>query len=238
MSTYRTYADLLAEVEDDENLAGEDFIDSDELLALFNRGIAKCERHIHTIYEDYYLTFAYLAMVTGEEDISLPSNIYANKIRRIIYQNGSNRYELKRLRTTRSFIDKSYVDYNPSSTADYVYFLTNNSSTDGTKITLSPASLETASSGDKRLRCWYLRHAERLTGTTTQLVDILPECYDYLVQYVKTGAIRKEIGNPKLPEAKQELKELEYEMVTMLKNKIADDDDTLEQDLSHYEESV
>jgi len=235
MSTYRTYADLLQEVEDDENLEGENFIESTELLALFNRGIAKCERHIHTIYEDYYLDYTNLNLVEDESEIALPTDIYASKIRRLLYENANDRYEIKRLRTTKAFIDKSFTDYESNSTENYKYLLVNKSSSDGTKIVLSPASRETASD---RLKCWYLRHAERLDGTTTQLVDIPPECYDYLVQFVKTEAIKKEIGNPKLMEAKQNLKELEYDMITMLKNRIPDDDDFIEQDLTHYEDSV
>src|SRR3972149_6519778 len=94
-----TLAQIRTKVQNDLDLLDEDFITVAELDAYINEGIDVAEAEIHTIYEmknqHYFLSVANISLVTGTSYYASPADIYANKIRRLIYDDGSRKYKLR-----------------------------------------------------------------------------------------------------------------------------------------------
>ena len=95
--TNPTYLELTTQVKDSLDLWEETFITDSELLNYFNEAIDLVESNILTIYEDYFLAKTTLSIVSGTQDYALPSGIFAQKIRKIYYNDSSaTRYEIRR----------------------------------------------------------------------------------------------------------------------------------------------
>lgn len=220
---------------DDEN-----FIGQDEMANLFNEAIDDAEAQILKVCEDYLLTSSALAMVQGQSDINLPSNIYAQKIRALIYANGPKIYPVARIRDPHLFYKKAEQDYYASGETEYNYLL--KSSTEGQQdiIVLSPASLETGS----YLTLWYIRNAKRvptqtydLVSRATQIATVIdiPEWTDFLIQFVKVRVYEKEM-DPRLAGAMSALADRRQTMVETLSNRTPDNDDKVPLDMDFYVE--
>lgn len=226
---YLTLADIRLKVEEDLDMQGEDFVQSGELLGYINAGIDEAESEIHTTYEDYFLAKAELDLVNGTEEYSLPSNIFANKIRCLIYKNSNIIYEIKRMRSRNAFLMREMVNLYPSS-SDHSYMITNSSGTSKPKILLVPPAQETRTSG---LVLWYIRNANKLV-LETDSCDI-PEFVEFVIQFAKCEVLKKE-GHPNLQTELIERERLRKLMIDTLSNMVPDGDNTVEMDLSHYEE--
>lgn len=218
-----TLAQMRSEVEKDLDLEDEDFIDSSELNSHINDGIDDAEALIHTLYEDYFLTTTFIPLVTGTRDYALPTDIFANKIRSINYNDGTNKYEIKRWRKPLSRL--VFVDTND----DYQY-LPINTTASGYQLRLLPTSRVTNSTVAE---IWYLRGAKKLT-LDADVCDI-PEFARYVVQFAKVKAMRKE-GHPDLMDAENELSRLRELMVTTLTNMTDDENTEIPMDLGFYED--
>lgn len=236
-----TYQELENRVRRDLDLLDDDnFVAQDEMAGYFNEAIDSAEAEILKLNEDYFLTPATLSMVTGQSDISLPTDIYAQKIRSLIYQSGSLIYPIERIRDPDKFYRKAVQDYNPSGEGNYTYFLKNATAGAQAKIVLSPASLETSSN----LTLWYIRNANRISmqsedavSRATQLATVIdiPEWADYLVQFVKCRCYEKEF-DPRLQGAIAALADRKAMMVDTLQNRVPDNNDTVPMDVSFYED--
>jgi len=110
----------------------EQWITDVELNKYINDGIDVAESEIHTLYEDYFLDYVSLPLVSGVEIYDLPSDIYANKIRRVIYDNTADKqYIINRIKKLEETVSVNNVnsDY-------YRYLLTNvGTTTVGTAVT-------------------------------------------------------------------------------------------------------
>ena len=94
-----TYADLKSYLEKELDLEDETFITADEMQSYFNEAVDMIEASIHNIYEDYFLTNSSLSILNGQAAYNLPSDIYAQKIRKVLYNDGgSYKYEIKRVK--------------------------------------------------------------------------------------------------------------------------------------------
>jgi len=223
-----TLLELKDKLKDDLDLHDETFIRDPELTAYLNEAIDSAEAEIMGLYEDYFLTKANLSLVSGTDSYDMPADMYANKIRGIIYANGSTIFPIKRVR----FMDKfekiaDLTQYPP--TTEYVYYF-NNSAVDGRQIVLIPPARETNAT---YVTVWYIRNATRLEVDADEC-DI-PEFYSYVLQFAKVRCYEKE-GHPNAPLALQMLEGLKRQMVETLSDMIPDGDDTVEMDLSHYME--
>lgn len=139
---YRTYEEVRRKIERDLDIEEELFITPAELQGLYNEALDEAEATIMSLNEDYFLTMAPVMLRSGRAVYSLPDNIYANKIRSIRYQNGSNIYEVPRLRDHRKFQDIDNLNFAPPSPAEYVYYLRNDSAAGGVKMILIPGPQE------------------------------------------------------------------------------------------------
>jgi hypothetical protein len=137
-----TYLEAKNKLEIDHDLEDETFVQGNELIGYFNDALNEAESEIITINEDYLKSKFYLPLVQGTAVYSLPINIYANKIRKIMYSAGSIIYEVVRYRGVTKFTDMSFTDQFGQAD-DYRYDLINDNPGQA-QIELHPASRETA----------------------------------------------------------------------------------------------
>jgi len=228
---YWTLAEMRTKVENESDLQDEDFIRSSELIEYFNEAIDEAEAEIHALYEDYFLKSAQVNVASGDTQLDLPTDIYAHKIRRILFKEGlgaesSTVYTIDRIRDWKKFEQKAV--YDTQLTTDlYKYFLTN--ATPGSpKIEIMPKIRETGV-----VTIWYLRNANRLSADT-DICDI-PEFANFIFAHVKVKIQEKE-GHPGLQESLMKLESERNRMTGVLAQMVPDADNTIEMDTSLYEE--
>jgi hypothetical protein len=228
---YPTLATMRSKIERDLDLQDELFITATDITSFINEAIDDVEAQVHTLYEDYFLTKTSLALVSGTSDYALPSGIYADKIRRVVYDNGGGIiYEVPRLKDRDGFLEGVFMDRYPT-TNYYKYRLRNDSAAAGVKFELHPSARETSSSN---ITIWYIRNAATLSSDT-DVCDI-PEFSNYVIQYAKCRCYEKEPGHPNYPAAISERDRLRDLMINTLQDKIPDADNIIEMDTSHYED--
>lgn len=222
-----TYTDLLAKVERDGDYEGEEFIQPLEYLGLFNEAIDSAEQIIHGLYEDYFLDHDTITLVSGTSEYVLPSRIYAQKIRAVMYRNGTRAYEVKRVRDWKKFIQYTAdLVGGAQSSAEYQYFMINQSA-GAPKALFTPAVNESGAF----VEVWFLRQANRLL-TGADVLDI-PEAANYILQYVKTRCYEKE-GHPNLVKAVGDLARERSDLEGVLSTMTPDADNEIELDTSFY----
>jgi hypothetical protein len=177
----KTWAVMKAEIKAETNTEGEDFVSDAELLTWVNEGKDIAEKEIVSLYDKYLETEADLVMTSDSEYVSLPSDMYANKITGLFYDNGSEKYEVHLLKDKRRTLD---VDSN-----DNYMFRFDNATDSGVRIKLYPESRE-SSTGN--LYCFYIRESEEIT-VDADTVDI-PIADGFIKQFVKDKIKEKEIG--------------------------------------------
>lgn len=222
-----TYASVRDKVERELDLQEETFILPEELMGYCNDAIDEAEAEIHKLNEEYFLNDAPLALVQGEDEYDLPADIYADKIRGIIYSSGDLQYEIKRVKTSKKFrIIADIQQYGASNY--YGYFLKNPPG--GVKLVLLPASRETSS---LVATIWYIRNAARVTVETDE-IDI-PEFVNFIYAYMKWMCYFKE-GHPNTPDALAALEKQRALMTQTLTDAVPDDDNAIEMDMSSYQD--
>jgi len=135
---YWTYDEIKAKVESDLGIEQEEFVSASELLGYCNEGIDEAEAEIHTIYEDYFLTKKDIFPLIGFEDYTLPTNIYANKLRGAIFTYQDLIYPLRRVRFNDMFNDIASTNHYDSTTSRFRYLITNASAAAGVTMQLVP----------------------------------------------------------------------------------------------------
>ncbi len=98
-----TYEEMRTKLELDLDLQDETFISPDELIGYFNEALTESESEMITLNQDYFLTKFYVPVVQGTKQYQLPRNIFANKIRGIMYQNGTIIYPVQQIRRRDKF---------------------------------------------------------------------------------------------------------------------------------------
>jgi hypothetical protein len=233
-----TYEEVRDRVLKDLDLEDEDFVQPDEMVGYCNEAIDEAEAEIHKIHEDYFLTSSAITMVANQATgYSLPADIYANKIRKLVYANGSVIYEVPRLRGTKIFQQIAEIAY-AGSNEDYSYFLKNADADTGVKLFLTPVARESGA----YLTLWYLRNANRvpliadgsLAATEAAKIDI-PEFVNFVIQWMKVRCYEKDM-DPRLEAAISVLQQQRKMMVETLTGMVVDDDDTIPMDTSFYDE--
>lgn len=226
---YWTYDEIQAKIEKDIDLEREVFVDPDELLGYVNEGIDICEGKIHALYEDYFLTKATITLVSGTDEYNLPTDIYAHKIRAVVYKNGSDVHTIRRAANSRKLLTYEVDKLNSTASQGSYEYMVYNPAAGTPKVLFMPPVTE---SGDF-ISIWYLRNANRLVADT-DVCDI-PEFVYFVIQYAKVKILFKE-GHPGYAEEKARLDELEQEMLSTLAGMVPDEDNAIEPDFSFYEE--
>ena len=230
---YKTYSDIKEKVERELDIEAEEFIQPDEFLGYVNDGIDECEARIHKLglEDDYFLTKAFLPIVSGTEDYAIPTNIYADKIRKIIYSNGADIYEVMRLRGKNRFEDIARINQYNGATDWYRFIIRNDSAAGGKILQLVPPSRDTLA---QAMTVWFIRNANKMVDDTS-ICDLPEIAMQYLYQYIKYRCYEKE-GHPNQDSSKAELMQIEQTMMATLEQQVPDDHTEVEQDLSFYGE--
>lgn len=236
-----TYADLENRVRKDLDLQDNDnFVGNDELVTYFNEAIIDAESEIMLLNQDYYLTQSTITMVSAQSEYSLPANIYAQKIRALIYSNGPKIYPIVRITELHEFYKYEEINYYALGETEYGYILRNDTAGAQLKISLTPASKEDG----PFIKCWYIRHSNRVPllgegGATraSQLATVIdiPEWVDYLVQFAKVRCYEKEM-DPRLSGATTALQNRKQMMIASLSKQVVDNSDEVPMDIQFYTE--
>jgi hypothetical protein len=141
---FKTFQELKNEVFKDLNLEGNLFVTESEFYNIANRAIDFCEAEIHKFRceDTYFEACAPLALTAGYQDYSLPSNIYANKIKRIVCQKSDLTYEVRRKKKLSRYVQAA-LDERYATSNIYEYFIINNNPTVGPRIRMFPRPQET-----------------------------------------------------------------------------------------------
>lgn len=219
-----TYGELKADLQKELDLEDETFITPDELLNYFNEAITVVSSEIHTIYEDYFLAQTLsISITSGTSRYDLPDDIFAQKIRSLVYDDGaSKKYEIKRIKQIKEIPFVANTDL-------YRYIIVNDA-TDGVQIELHPTPAETNSN----VKMMYLRGATRFTGDDADICDI-PEFTNVVVQYAKWKCLCKE-GHPDANNAAAILDGLRKQMVETLMARVPDEDNEVIKDTTFYDD--
>jgi hypothetical protein len=235
MGRYWTYSELRTKIQRDTDTEAEDFIQADELLGYVNEAVDEAEKHVHAfgLDADYFLTQTYFDLVTGQQFVDLPTDMYAHKIRALTYESGDLIYPLRRFRGKDVFETIANAEHYTNVGDYYKYILQNDgndNSTPAPKIRLVPTSRKTES---QVLRLWYIREARRMVDDT-DIMDI-PEAAQFVIKYVVFKIYSKE-GHPNMETAKMELEQERQSLMSTLEAMVPDKDSTIVPDLSYYNE--
>jgi len=227
-----TYDEARTKIERDMDTVDEEFYTDDELREAFNDAIRIAESHIHElgVEDEYFLARCEFDLIQDEDTYPLPRNMFTNKIRGLIYNESVTLHfpitKYKRLRKFESILEDEL--HNQNTNPHYKYYLLNNSVEEETNITIVPPGRKTVKDG---IILWFIREANELTEDSSR-IDI--PFIDYIFQFVKNFIRKKENMLDELDILA--LEKQEQLMITTLTRQIPDDDDTIEQDLDHYEE--
>jgi hypothetical protein len=209
-----TLSDLIERVQDELDLQDEDFIDQDEIINYIRNGVNQAKNIINTLYEDYFLARPHeITLVSGTDEYALPSDIYAQKIRKVLFDDGSEKKVIRRIRSLEETMLLEDTD-------NYAYLITNDA-TDGLNITFYPS----VTTNGNYVKVWYLRSAKTLSALT-DVLDV-PEAEDYIVQFAKDKCKNKEMMTPDAPKSAA-LMEEEKLLIEGLSTRQPDDDNEIE----------
>lgn len=225
-----TLGEARAKVLRDMDMTDELFVTPDEILGYFNEAIDEAEAEIMKIHEDYFLTNTQPTLISGTASYDLPDDIYAQKIRALIYQSGDRIYQAHRIRNFNKFLNITEADYNPNSTQEYQFYIKNPDITTGYQLVLSPPAQEDGTP----LTLWYIRNASRVVDDE-DIIDI-PEFANFVMTYVKAMCAAKENGGDMPPVWASRVQQQREMMVSTLTGMVPDDEDTVDGDFSHYME--
>jgi hypothetical protein len=227
--SFRTFGTLKEQVKNELDLQDETQISDAEFLDFCNEAIEEAESEIHKLCEDYFKSKASLTVTSGQASYQLPTYIYADKIRKIVYWDGSKAYEVKRLKSENFATEIPALDLDTG--GDLTYDILNNPSVSGgPRIVFHPAP---DFSDSTTLTIWYIRNAAQVAADG-DTVDI-PEFSRFIKQYMKVLCCERE-GHPLLEYHMQKAERYRQKMIESLSDRTPDGDNEIEQDLSVYEE--
>lgn len=226
-----TWTEVWAKIKSELDIDDEDdFIDETEAISYANDAIDEAEAEICTIYEDYFLTRGEITLVQGQDSYDLPTTIYAHKIRGIVYYNGSDIYQVKRIRDWKKFLEYRLARYNQTNTEEY-YFFIGNTTPGSPKIIFSPPAYEDG----QLMEIWHIRQANRL-ATGTDVIDI-PEFHTFVMDYLRERVeAKRAAGGPRHQVADQKLALSRQRMIDTLTAMVPDGQNEIEADTSTYDE--
>jgi hypothetical protein len=228
MSQYWTYSQIRDKVERDLDLEGENFITPEEMLGYANEAVDEVERQIHNLCEDYFLTRGTITLIQGQEEYALPSDIYAMKVRAIVYRLGNSVWKVERIRDWHKFEQYEVHQTAQGDQIQYGFFVVN-AVAGAPRILLAPTPNEAGSV----LKIWYIRNANTLVNDS-DVCDI-PEAVNYIMQYMKVRCYEKEMS-PNLAKAAADLEQEKQTTLATLSQQVVDNSNEIEADFRLYDD--
>jgi hypothetical protein len=231
---YKTYGELKLKVQRETDTEAEDFVQDDELMSYFQDAVNEAEAHIHKLglEDDYFLKRDTFDLTLGQESISLPTDIYANKIRSLVFKWNDAIYPVKRLKGQRRFLLAENLLLEDNATEHYGYIIINNGPDVKPVLQLYPTAKHV---GTDLMIMHYIRNAVEIVDEDS-IVDI-PEFYSFITAFVKWKIFSKE-GSALRDAYKAELDEQKTLMLQTLEQMVPDNDNIIEAETDHYEVST
>lgn len=221
-----TRAQLRTRIQTEMDLLDEPGVSTAEYNYSLQEAMSVVGAKIRGLYEDYFLKRGTLSLVSGTSDVSYPTDCFANKVRALLYRNGSVVCKIPRLKSMNQYLEAemtaNFAIWSPQ-TAKFIPM--------DTAMKLIPTPTETASNV---LICWYIRDLVAMTSDSDEC-DI-PEWEHVVVAYAKDVIAR---NHPGLADPEETAKKLDAMMTLMesdLSNRSPDDEDFVPRDMSTYEE--
>lgn len=226
-----TYSSIKTKLQNDLDVEDLDFLDGEtELLGYINEAIDDTESVIHTLGLDatYFLTQGTITLVSGTADYSLPSDIFANKIKKMFYINGNTKYEIFRVRNLNE------VPYFQAGD-DYKYLpIVTTGTANNARIRVFPTPAESGA----YFQIWYIRNITKMTtsAAATNVCEV-PEAVNAIFQHCKVRIYEK-MGHPNLVAAVQMLEAQKTLLTDTLREMVPDENTVIEPDLMFYEDML
>lgn len=231
----QTFGDLKSQLEMETDTQGEEFIQPEELQGYYNTAVTIVESEIVKLglREKYLQKEFFISTVQNQTDYAIPTDIVANKIRKVIYRNGPTIYPVKPLKSEDSYeTEDVYAQYAPSEYYRYQLYKVAEASV----FRITPkASVAVANA----FRMIYFGKLNRFTADTVDC-DVPDVCYEFMQSYVRYRIYSKEgPNNGNAQNEKQDMQLFLQLMRETLQNQIADPyNDEMDGDFSHYEEQT
>lgn len=222
--TTPTWLELKTIIKNDLDLNEDPMITDEMLLAWANNAVDEAEQHVLGcgVGADYFLQSESLALVSGTSEYALPANILAHKIRMISYDNGSQQYEIKRIRNLK-------LVPNIETGSEYRYLIVTTSA-GAARLKLYPASAEDSASN---VTVWFIGNANALVDDSSTVN--IPEATNFIISYIKLECLRRE-GHPNQGVQEQERERQRALLIETLADMVPDEDNEIQIDTSFYDE--
>lgn len=230
---FYTWTEIYAQIVSEADLADEDIIDETEMMGYCNEAIDEAETRVNALNEDYFLRRdRSVTLVIGTDEYALPTSIWAQKIRTIMYRNGTTSYEVKRIPTLKKFLEYSASRALSISDPNVAlrYFVLNDSA-DAQKIVFTPVPAEAG----QYIEIWHIRQANRMT-TGADKMDI-PEAMNFVMAYLRERVWFKcAAGSAKHADASKKLDVERENLPVALKEAQPDGDNEIEADIEGFDD--
>lgn len=225
-----TWGQLKAEIYKEDDLSEEVFADATEIIGYINDGINSIAKDIHAMGgQKYFENRSTISIVAGQQQYSLPNDIYAYKVTGIYDLN--KRYELKPVNDKRELLSLQdsgeffkYKILNLPIVIDPLTFLPIGG---GLTIELYPKPLY-----DTNLTVYYIRKISEVVNDNS-LIEI-PESKEFLKAYVISRALNKERLAQDTQEAPR-VAQLREQLLASLASIFIDENNIIELDASFYD---
>lgn len=181
---FQTYSQIISKLQNDLDIGDGIWVTQTELLGLLNEGIGDAETLVHQLHHEdkYFLVNAPLTLIAGTATYALPTDIVGMKLRQLFYNNGSDQYEVNRI---RNLLEIPFIQPGDR----YQYMLTNSQLPTGIQINIYPPPVDAG----PLITQWYVRHARQFTSNTADANNVLeiPEAGNFIYQHVRRSVARK-----------------------------------------------
>jgi len=229
---FKTKLQVVTKIQRDLDLEEEEFIQTDEMTELINDAITIIEAHMITLgqRDRYFYKRTTLSLVTGTSDYALPTDLYEDKVKEIVYSNGATIYRVHLL--DHDTAEEEIERLNRFSTTEYYKYRIRSDSSSAKYLQIIPASRETVAGA---IIIGYFRDLARVSADA-DLVEVPDIALLYLYQYIRVKVYEKE-SHANYQTAVAELDKVEELMISTLQGQVADSDNTrIELDKSAYGE--
>jgi hypothetical protein len=226
----KTWGEVKTEILEELDAQDDQIVTDQQISNWYNKAIKIAESYINSLAEDYFLNYEALEIVSDTAEYDLPSDIYADKIRKIVeVRNSDEVYEVTQLEDPVEL--ERFKNESVSSRYDvYKYSIFNR--TGDTKLTIYPTPNFTSNT---RIIVYYIRDAATInpSGLDSQEIDI-PEFADFCTQFCIVKFHEKEKQWQSLQVAKAELEELKQLMIKSLAKRVDDENDEIRGDFKFF----
>jgi hypothetical protein len=224
-----TLLEMRTTVRTEMDLIDEPAVTDAEITDRINQGIKVVAAKVLGLYEDYFVKRGTpISLVAGQAEYDYPADIWGNKLRALIYRNGTKVHEIPRSGPQRmnSFIETERAEVLGSWSSENATYRPL-----AEKFRISPVPTANEASV---LVPWYVSDAATLT-LNADVCD-LPEWAHVAVAYAKWQIAADKPGLGNVTELKAQFESLITLVEESLSNRVPDQWDLVDKDMTTYEE--